>query len=220
MKLEISRQIFEKSSNIGFHEIPSSGSRIVTCGQTGMTKLTVAVRNFANVPKTNTHNYTSSGYVHTSTLRYVSRCRIRQHVRRVLSATNVTSCSTPCSVCRRAVRHLYTNPFKVQWLFYVLPRLILKNSTFSLLDANCSPISTIQVKHKNSYTSNPLKFNQCHITRWPLHSANGAYLFFVRFSEQTAIISLRNLKSSNFITNTRERVNQAVRTELLNRNSG
>ena len=31
MKLEISRQAFEKSSNIKFHEDPSSGSRVVPC---------------------------------------------------------------------------------------------------------------------------------------------------------------------------------------------
>ena len=34
MKLEFSRQIFEKSSNIKFHENLSSGSRVVPCGQT------------------------------------------------------------------------------------------------------------------------------------------------------------------------------------------
>jgi len=34
MKLEISRQIFEKYSNIKFHENPSSVSRVVPCGQT------------------------------------------------------------------------------------------------------------------------------------------------------------------------------------------
>jgi hypothetical protein len=34
MKLEFSGQIFEKSSNIKFHENPSSGSRVVPCGQT------------------------------------------------------------------------------------------------------------------------------------------------------------------------------------------
>jgi len=35
MKLEFSRQIFEKHSNIKFHENPSSGSRVVpTDGQT------------------------------------------------------------------------------------------------------------------------------------------------------------------------------------------
>jgi len=33
MKLEFSQQTFEKYSNIKFHENPSSGSRVVTCGQ-------------------------------------------------------------------------------------------------------------------------------------------------------------------------------------------
>ena len=60
MKLKLSRQIFEKSSNIKFHANPSSGSRFVPCGQTDrrkdgrkdMTEVTVAFRNFANAPKT------------------------------------------------------------------------------------------------------------------------------------------------------------------------
>jgi hypothetical protein len=34
MKLELFRQIFEKYWNIKFHENPSSGSRVVTYGQT------------------------------------------------------------------------------------------------------------------------------------------------------------------------------------------
>ena len=34
MKLELSRQIFEKSSNIEFHENPSSGNPVVRCGRT------------------------------------------------------------------------------------------------------------------------------------------------------------------------------------------
>jgi len=46
-KLEFSRQIFEISSNITFHENPSNGNRVVTCVQTNMTKLTVAFRYFA-----------------------------------------------------------------------------------------------------------------------------------------------------------------------------
>jgi hypothetical protein len=48
MKLDFSRQIFEKISTIKFHHNPSSGSRVVTCGLTDMTKLIVAFRNFAN----------------------------------------------------------------------------------------------------------------------------------------------------------------------------
>jgi len=34
MNLELSRQIFKKSSNIKIHEIPSTGSRLVPCGRT------------------------------------------------------------------------------------------------------------------------------------------------------------------------------------------
>jgi hypothetical protein len=49
MKFEFSRQIFEKVSD-KFHQNPSSGSRVVPCGQTDMTKLIVAFRNFANAP--------------------------------------------------------------------------------------------------------------------------------------------------------------------------
>jgi len=44
-KLEFFRHIFEKSSNVKFHENPSSWSRVVPCGQTDgeadLTKLTV-----------------------------------------------------------------------------------------------------------------------------------------------------------------------------------
>jgi hypothetical protein len=42
----------KKSSNIKFNENPSSGSRVVPCGRTDITKLIVAFRNFANAPKT------------------------------------------------------------------------------------------------------------------------------------------------------------------------
>jgi len=34
MKLEFSHQIFEKYSNIKFHENPSGGSQVVPCRQT------------------------------------------------------------------------------------------------------------------------------------------------------------------------------------------
>jgi hypothetical protein len=50
MKFEFSRHIFEKVSNIKFRQNPSSGSR-VPCGQTDMTKVIVAFRNFTNAPK-------------------------------------------------------------------------------------------------------------------------------------------------------------------------
>jgi hypothetical protein len=57
MKFEYSLQIFEKCSDIKFHENLSSGSRVVPCGltegQIDITKLIVAFRNFANEPKNN-----------------------------------------------------------------------------------------------------------------------------------------------------------------------
>jgi len=55
MKLEFSRQIFKKSSNIKFHENSSSVSRVLPCDQTdglkNMKKLIVAFRKFAKAPK-------------------------------------------------------------------------------------------------------------------------------------------------------------------------
>jgi len=59
VKLEISEQVFEKYSNIKFHENPPSGSRVVPRGQTNggtdMTKLPVASRNCVNAPKNFLH---------------------------------------------------------------------------------------------------------------------------------------------------------------------
>jgi hypothetical protein len=45
-------QIFEKYSNVRFHENPSSGNRVVLCGRTdGQTdRNVVTFRNFANAP--------------------------------------------------------------------------------------------------------------------------------------------------------------------------
>jgi hypothetical protein len=39
------------ASDIKLHENPSSGSRVVTCGRTDMTKMIVALRNFTDAPK-------------------------------------------------------------------------------------------------------------------------------------------------------------------------
>jgi hypothetical protein len=55
MKFEFSGQIFEKVSNIKFHQNPSSENRVVPCGRTDRTKLIVAFRNFANAPEMNKH---------------------------------------------------------------------------------------------------------------------------------------------------------------------
>jgi len=49
-KLEFSRLIFKKFSNIKFYENPSSGSRVVPCGRKDRRKITVAFVNFANAP--------------------------------------------------------------------------------------------------------------------------------------------------------------------------
>jgi len=70
MKLEFCRQIFEKPSNIKFHENPSCVS-LVPCGRTDTTKLIVAFRSFANAPKNETSewfNSTSSYTVYYSSL--------------------------------------------------------------------------------------------------------------------------------------------------------
>ena len=67
MKFDYSPQIFEKYSNIKFHEHTSSGRRGVACGQTDMTKPTVDVRNFANEVKNNYINIYTYTHTHTHT---------------------------------------------------------------------------------------------------------------------------------------------------------
>ena len=42
---------FYRCSNVKLHENPSSGSQVAPCGQTDMTKLIVAFRNFSNAPR-------------------------------------------------------------------------------------------------------------------------------------------------------------------------
>jgi hypothetical protein len=51
IKHDFPQQIFKKSTNMKFHENPSSGSRVVPCGRTDMVKLIAAFHNFANAPK-------------------------------------------------------------------------------------------------------------------------------------------------------------------------
>ena len=60
--LIFSTDFSKKYSNIKFHANPSSGRRTVACrrtdGRTDMTKLIVAFRNFAKVPKNSSRNKT------------------------------------------------------------------------------------------------------------------------------------------------------------------
>jgi hypothetical protein len=64
VKLELSRQTFEKYLHIKFNENQTRGSRVVPCGlidgRTDMTKLIVAFRNFANAPKNSSSRSSSS----------------------------------------------------------------------------------------------------------------------------------------------------------------
>jgi hypothetical protein len=55
MKLEFSRQIFEKYSNVKFHENPSRGNLFFPCGrtdgQTDVTELIASIRDFVTAPQ-------------------------------------------------------------------------------------------------------------------------------------------------------------------------
>jgi hypothetical protein len=51
IKLEFSRQVLEKSSNTKFHENPSIGKWVNSCGRTDMTKPTVTFRDSVNTNK-------------------------------------------------------------------------------------------------------------------------------------------------------------------------
>jgi len=57
MNLEFYQQIFEKYSDVKYHDNPSSGSRIVPSEQTDMTKPIADFRNFANALKILLINY-------------------------------------------------------------------------------------------------------------------------------------------------------------------
>jgi hypothetical protein len=70
IKIDFSGQIFEKQSTNKFHENPSSGSRVVPCGQTDgwtdMRKLIVAFRNFANALTKDKRQWTCGKYMKQS----------------------------------------------------------------------------------------------------------------------------------------------------------
>jgi hypothetical protein len=50
LNLDFLDRVFENYSNVKFRENPSSGSRVVPCGQADMMNPIVAFRNFANAP--------------------------------------------------------------------------------------------------------------------------------------------------------------------------
>jgi hypothetical protein len=75
MKLELSGQIFQKSSNIKFHENPSSESPVIPCGRTGITKLIVAYRNFTKSPK-KSFKKEIAGYRHSDTENFILTAKV------------------------------------------------------------------------------------------------------------------------------------------------
>ena len=86
-----------------FHENPSSGSRVPcggTEGQTDMTKLPVAFRNFANAPKKEWHESKFTISSCTLTVR-VSACLSAQNFRHMLNeATDFTEAKVTCHAHR------------------------------------------------------------------------------------------------------------------------
>jgi hypothetical protein len=78
MKLEFSQQIFEKCWNIKFPYSPFSGSLDVPCVQmdgrteveTGVTKLIITFRNFANAPENYNLNKYDIGLVKLNALQF------------------------------------------------------------------------------------------------------------------------------------------------------
>jgi hypothetical protein len=110
MKLEFSRQIFEKYSNINFNEKLSSGSRIVPCGRTDMTwhDMTKLIGAFAMLRK---HLKTckddrwlerdSDRAVHEHKprmlyLRHLGPCLVRNNKRTAGRILNGLNCSMSC----------------------------------------------------------------------------------------------------------------------------
>jgi len=66
MKLESSRQIFEKSLNIKFNENVSNGSRVFPCGRTDMSKLIVTFCNVENAPENKPDLYPTAILIYTT----------------------------------------------------------------------------------------------------------------------------------------------------------
>jgi hypothetical protein len=93
MKLEFPRQIFEKSSNIKFHENPLETELFHADEQTDMTKLTVPFRNFANA----TNNISRFFLFHCNN---TSQCKIptEMYIKNTIPCT--VSIDEYCLVCK------------------------------------------------------------------------------------------------------------------------
>ena len=102
MKLEFSVQFSENYSNIKFHENPSSGNLVVSCGPTdGWTDMTmqkVANRDFANARK-NVRFHMSTVKILYALLYRLSFCHFLQTSDLVLEPTVILY----LFVCRRAL---------------------------------------------------------------------------------------------------------------------
>jgi len=103
MKLEFSRHIFEKYSNIKLNVNPSNGSRFVSCGRTDRHDKTVTFRNFANAPKNKTFR-PSTGQFHTTQALNLYRGKTWENPQWMF-ARSVSTHHTPCDYYDRQTTH-------------------------------------------------------------------------------------------------------------------
>jgi len=98
--------IFEKYSDTKFHEYPSSGSRVVSCGrtdrQTDMTKVIVAFRNFSNAPENERTIAWSSDFDYAGHQRSIS-CRSN-----IILIRRCRQCGLCIQGTARGRHHIYT----------------------------------------------------------------------------------------------------------------
>jgi hypothetical protein len=116
MKLEFSRQIFEKYSNIKFHENPFSGSRDVLCRQTDIHKYTHTHTHTNTLTHTHTHAHTYEDTVYSlrveltvsSIFSFDTGRRMVDTKDTVISLSRKTA-AHEISVCSAAQRHKTKN---------------------------------------------------------------------------------------------------------------
>ena len=78
MKFELPTQIYEKWSDINFMKLLPGGNELHEDGQTDMTKLIVAFRNFANVPEEYFDDYWLISFPWTATVTRCTVCSVRR----------------------------------------------------------------------------------------------------------------------------------------------